>query len=129
MDTSAMTKLIAREAETSALIGWLGDHPDEPVVTSALGRVELMRTAVRDGIPGMPERARDLLDGFDTLPITERVIVLAETLGPPNLRPLDAIHLASASQIGPELTAFVAYDHRLLDGCRAVGYPTASPST
>jgi hypothetical protein len=40
---------------------------------------------------------------------------------------LDAIHLAAAAQIKRELTAFVTYDYRLLDGCREVGLATASP--
>jgi predicted nucleic acid-binding protein len=64
---------------------------------------------------------------LDILPLTEAVITLAETIGPATLRSLDAIHLAAAAQIRRELTAFVTYDHRLLDGCRDVGLATASP--
>lgn len=127
LDTSAMVKLVVHEAETSVLVGWLRERPDEPVVTSALGRVELMRAAARDGSPGVRERARDLLDGLDILPLTDAVIALAESIGPPSLRSLDAIHLASAGQIRKELTAVVAYDQRLIEGCLALGYPTSSP--
>lgn len=129
IDTSAMTKLLVAEAESPALIDWIGERGDEPFVTSALGRVELMRTAARDGSPGIVERALHLLDGLDILPITGNVIAVAETIGPATLRSLDAIHLASAAQIRSELTAFVAYDARLLAGCQAIDIPTAAPTT
>jgi len=129
MDTSALTKLLIAEPETPALQAWLATRSGEGdyAATSALGRVELMRVVARYGEPGQSERARYLLDGLDVLPLTEPVIALAETIGPPTLRSLDAIHLAAAAQIEQELTAFVTYDHRLLDGCRDVGLATASP--
>jgi hypothetical protein len=129
MDTSALTKLLITEPETPELRTWLTTQSgqDEYAATSALGRVELMRAVARYGEPGQAERARYLLDGLDILPLTEPVIALAETVGPPTLRSLDAIHLAAAVQIKRELTAFVTYDHRLLDGCREVGLATASP--
>lgn len=129
IDTSALTKLLIAERETPELQAWLATQSDrgEFAATSALGRVELMRVVARYGEPGQSERARYLLDGLDILPLTEPVIALAETVGPPTLRSLDAIHLASAAQIEQELTAFVTYDHRLLEGCREVGLATASP--
>jgi len=129
LETSALTKLLVAEPETPELRKWLATQTDkgEYTVTSALSRVELMRVVARYGQPGQAERARYLLDGLDILPITEPVIVLAETIGPAALRCLDAIHLAAAAQIQQELRAFVTYDHRLVDGCREVGLPTASP--
>ncbi|MCV7076141.1 MULTISPECIES: type II toxin-antitoxin system VapC family toxin [Mycobacterium] len=129
LDTSALTKLLIAEPETPELQNWLTTQngQGEYGVTSALGRVELMRVVARYGQPGHAERARYLLDGLDIVPLAEPVIALAETIGPVSLRSLDAIHLAAASQIKRELRAFVTYDHRLLDGCRAVGLATASP--
>ena len=131
LDTSALTKLLVAESETAELRTWLGERVSvgEHAATSAIGRVELMRVVVRYGEPGQVDRARYLLDGLDVLPLTERVITLAETIGPSALRPLDAIHLAAAAQIEQELSAFVTYDRRLLDGCRDVGFPTASPGS
>jgi uncharacterized protein len=129
MDTSALTKLLIAEPETLELRTWLIAQrgTGEYVATSAIGRIELMRVVARYGESGQSERARYLLDGLDILPLTEQVLALAETVGPPSLRALDAIHLAAAAQIKRELTAFVTYDHRLLDGCRAVGFTAASP--
>jgi predicted nucleic acid-binding protein len=129
LDTSALTKLLIAEPETPELQAWLATQSGqgEHSMTSALGRVELMRVVVRYGEPGQAERARYLLDGLDILPLAEPVIAQAETIGPATLRSLDAIHLAAAAQIKRDLTAFVTYDHRLLDGCREVGLATASP--
>jgi predicted nucleic acid-binding protein len=129
MDTSALTKLLITEPETHELRAWLTAQSGlgEYAATSAIGRVELMRVVARYGEPGQAERAGYLLDGLDILPLTEPVVALAETIGPAALRSLDAVHLAAAAHMKQELTAFVTYDHRLLDGCREVGLPTASP--
>ena len=129
MDTSALTKLLIAEPETPELRNWLTSQIDagDSAATSALGRVELMRTVARYGEAGQADRARYLLDGLDILPLTEPMMSLAESIGPATLRSLDAIHLAAAAYFEQELTAFVTYDRRLLDGCRDIGLTTASP--
>ena len=129
MDTSALTKLLIAEPETPELRTWLAAQIDqgESAATSALGRVELMRTVARYGDTGQADRARYLLDGLDILPLTEPIMTLAESLGPATLRSLDAIHLAAAAYFEQELTAVVTYDHRLMNGCRDIGIATASP--
>lgn len=129
LDTSALTKLLVAEAETAELRSWLlaQTRQDSYMVTSALSRVELLRAIARQDDPGLADRARFLLDGLDMLPVTDAVIAAAESIGPAGLRSLDAIHLASAAQIESELTSFVTYDHRLLEGCRDVGFETQSP--
>lgn len=119
-------KLIVREAETPALTDWLAQNNASPHVTSVLGRIELMRAATRDGRTQTVERARGLLNGIPQVAISNDVVRLAESIGSPSLRSLDAIHLASAAQI--PLTAFVAYDQRLLEGARALGYPVSNPA-
>ncbi|MCX6486637.1 MAG: type II toxin-antitoxin system VapC family toxin [Mycobacterium sp.] len=129
MDTSALTKLLIAEPETPELRNWLTSQIDQgdSAATSALGRVELMRTIARYGDISQADRARYLLDGLDILPLTEPMMSLAESIGPATLRSLDAIHLAAAAYFDQELTAFVTYDHRLLNGCRDIGLTTASP--
>jgi hypothetical protein len=42
-------KLVRLEDETAALREWLSLRPEEPVVTSELGRVEVLRAARRVG--------------------------------------------------------------------------------
>jgi hypothetical protein len=49
-------------------------------------------------------------------------------LPPRRLGTADAIHLASALAIRRDLSAFVAYDKRLLDAAAEAGLPTASPA-
>ena len=129
MDTSALTKLLIAEPETPELRNWLTSQIDQgdSAATSALGRVELMRTVARYGDISQADRARYLLDGLDILPLTEPMMSLAESIGPATLRSLDTIHLAAAAYFDQELTAFVTYDHRLLNGCRDIGLTTASP--
>ncbi len=46
--------------------------------------------------------------------LTDEVLGRAASIRPRALRSIDAIHLASALSIRRELTAFVAYDKRLL---------------
>jgi predicted nucleic acid-binding protein len=51
----------------------------------------------------------------------------AAALAEPNLRTLDAIHVATALGIGADLQAFVTYDQRLLQTAEELGLPVASP--
>lgn len=128
MDTSALVKLIVQEAESADLRQWLADAEDRDHLTSALGRIELMRTARRSGDAEIVANAQRILSQhLDILAVTDEVIEMAETIGPDSLRSLDAIHLASAAQLGDALTAVVAYDNRLIEGCRNLDYPVQSP--
>jgi predicted nucleic acid-binding protein len=44
------------------------------------------------------------------------------------MRSLDAIHLAAAALIAPELTAMVTYDKRMAEGAALFGFPVVSPA-
>jgi uncharacterized protein len=69
-----------------------------------------------------------VLDLIDLVEIDATVRVLAQSLRPPTVRSLDAIHLATALHIGGQLTAFVTYDKRLADAANAVGLNVQMPS-
>ena len=45
----------------------------------------------------------------------------------PQLRSLDAIHLATAVGLGDDLGMLFTYDTRLADAARALGIPVAGP--
>jgi len=47
--------------------------------------------------------------------------------GGPDLRSLDAIHIASAIRLGPELAGFVTYDARQASAARALNLDVLSP--
>ncbi|MHB8295641.1 MAG: PIN domain-containing protein [Acidimicrobiales bacterium] len=126
LDSSALMKLIREEKETAALREWLIPQPELPVVTSELGRLEVLRAAPRAGDEVLTE-ARVMIGDVDLVPLDRGVQDLACEIGDPPLRTLDALHLASALLLRDDLTAFVAYDHRLMSAARAAELPTTAP--
>ncbi|QZY47773.1 type II toxin-antitoxin system VapC family toxin [Mycolicibacterium austroafricanum] len=127
LDTSAMVKLVVAEPESEELIDWLNERlTHAPIVTSIIGRVELHRAALRAGAEAMAA-AREVLDGVDTLVLTEPIAALAGTMVPAELRTLDALHLATAEIHREGLTAICAYDRRLVDAARARKLPVVAP--
>lgn len=62
------------------------------------------------------------------VPLDRAVQDLACDIGGPMLRSLAALHLASAVLLRDELTAFVAYDHRLLAAAKNAGLFATAPS-
>lgn len=126
LDTSALLKLLYREDETPALLAWLDERADRALLTSVIGRLEVVRSVGRLGEVD-PERVGDLLDGLDLVEMTPRVLSRAETIGDGRLRTLDAIHLASATEVADDLSALVCYDRRLFAAATASGLPTIAP--
>ncbi len=125
LDSSAIVKLVVRETESTALRRFLRTHPVR--VSSALARIEVLR-AVRGHGEAARERARDVLKRLVLLAIDDRVIEQAAGLDGRVLRSLDAIHGASALQLGDEIVALVTYDERMQDAARAMGIPMESPA-
>lgn len=126
LDSSALLKLVRREEETLALSEWLDLHSEQPVVSSELGRVEVIRAARRLGGQVLVE-ARAVVDDLDLVSLDRGVQDVACDIGDPRLRTLDAVHLASALLLGEGLTAFIAYDHRLAGAARAAGLAVVTP--
>lgn len=123
LDTSAVTKLIVAEPETDALLAWLESRAS---VLSDLHRTELRRSAARRGARAVG-RADSLLRSRQVVRIDPDVFDTAGHVGPPSLRSLDALHIAAAQTLGPDLAGIVAYDHRLLAAASAAGIEVASP--
>jgi predicted nucleic acid-binding protein len=126
LDSSALMKLVRQEEETEALRSWLTQRPEQPMVTSELGRVEVLRAARRIDGRALAE-ARAVLGDVDLVPLRGAVLDLASDIGQPLVRTLDALHLASAILLSNELTAFVSYDHRLAAAAEAAGLCVATP--
>lgn len=123
LDSSALVKLVAIEAETAALRRELSHRPHR--VASLLATVEVTRTARRLG-GHAPALAPRILAGLRLLAI-EPILPLATQIGGTTLRSLDAIHLATAASIAPERGALITYDQRMLNEGRAEGLPVLSP--
>lgn len=124
LDSSALVKLVVREAESIALKEWLATQPAVPRVSSALVRAEVPRAVVAGGDIAT-FKARMVLDDLAQIPLTPGLLDEAGGLAAP-LRSLDAIHLVSALRIS-SLQSFVAYDKRLLSAAQDVGLPIVAP--
>lgn len=125
VDTSAAAKLVVKEPETAALRRWLRSHDE--LVSSDLTRTELLRVT-RLHAPERVTAARAVLDALHLLVITTDVCERAAMLEPRQLRSLDAVHLASAQQLGDDLDGIVTYDQRLADAAGHLAIPVVSPS-
>ncbi|MGY1679797.1 type II toxin-antitoxin system VapC family toxin [Geodermatophilus sp. SYSU D01176] len=126
-DSSALTKLVVREPETAPLHAWLEARAEAMWSASSLTRVEVVRAVARSRATAVPS-ARRLLAGMDLVPITPDLLDAAADLGPPSLRSLDALHLATALSLGSALDAFVVYDERLARAATDAGLPVVAPS-
>ena len=124
LDASALVKLVVAEPESEALARWLG--PEPRIASSEVAISELVR-AVRlaDARAEVADRARRRLEETTLVELSRNLLERAATVGPPRLRTLDAIHLATALAIEPD--ELVAYDRRLLDAAAEAGLTVASP--
>jgi hypothetical protein len=127
LDSSALVKLALTEPESAALISYLSERQDQALVSSALHRTEVLR-AIWQAEPGALTRGVRLVRRIGRVSLTSEVLDNAATLPPQRLGTADAIHLASALAVRRDLSAFVAYDKRLLDAAAEAGLPTASPA-
>lgn len=127
LDTSALVKLVIEETESGALEHWMLLQ-QETVTTSVIGRVELLRVCRRIAAESVAP-AELLLADLPVIPLAGWLVDVAETIGPPGLRTLDALHLAAAFSLSDVLTAFVTYDKRLRDAAVLIGLPVMTPGT
>ena len=111
LDSSAVVKLVVAEPETPALLEFLAGWPHR--VSSALAGVEVLRAVKRSGAgPAVRRRARRVLARVALIRIDDPVLAAAARVAPPELRTLDAIHLATARSLDG-LAGIVTYDARL----------------
>ena len=127
LDSSAIVKLVQREAESSALRRYLRRHGESARVTSALARVEVVR-AVSPGGAAAIAHARRQLSTLYQVALDREILDAAANLVPEaRLRSLDAVHLASAQVLGADLQAIVTYDQRMADAADAIGMAVSAP--
>ncbi len=125
VDSSAIVKLAVREPESTALRTHLRRR--RPLVSSALARTEVVRALSPLGGQAV-RRGLDVLSTLDLVRINDRALTVAGDLPPPELRSLDAIHLATAQQFDAELHHVVTYDDRMAAAARALGMRVTAPS-
>jgi predicted nucleic acid-binding protein len=125
LDSSAIVKLVVEEPQSTALRRHLRRRT--PLVSSALARTEVLRALLLEGNVALA-RARETLGRIEMIRVNDRILNAACILAPPDLRSLDAIHLASAQELGRDLGDLVTYDARMLAAARHLGLNTASPA-
>lgn len=126
VETSAVLKLVREEEHTEPLREWWGAHDADGLWSSDLLDVECMRTAHRHGGTYLGA----LVAALRTIPqigLDRRVCERAAVIGPPALRSLDALHLAAAQELEPQLDGIVTYDERLAEAARHHGIPVVAP--
>jgi uncharacterized protein len=125
LDSSAIVKLAVAEAHSAALRGYLRRR--RPLVASALARTEVGRALAPLGGRAVA-RGADVLARIDLIRVSDRLLDLAAGLPPPQLRSLDAIHLATAQHLGATLDRVVTYDARTASAARSLGLRVTSPA-
>ncbi len=121
-DASAIIKLGHVEPESHALIDYITGE-QLWAGTSVVADVE-----VRQSLRRLQDRGADTQEhvrGFFLVELTRDIRDAAVELGT-TLRTLDAIHLATALSIDPDLD-FITYDDRLAAAARAEGLRVVTP--
>ncbi len=131
LDTSALVKLLVREAESEAieveLLRW------SKLATSLVTNVELPRAVSR----AREERPNSVVDGSlvlrgilastTTIRLDESIVGEAREVRPSSVGALDAIHVASALSLGDDLVAVATYDGRMQEALALVNVEVLAP--
>ena len=129
-DASALVKLVRDEPESGALRAFLAgaDLVSSELVLTEVPRA-IWRAVDRDprlNVEQLTTRAGEIIDALGLLPLDRPVLLAAGALAEPALRALDAIHIASATDLLP-LDGFVTYDERQAAAARLAGLRTVAP--
>ncbi|MGI8826384.1 MAG: type II toxin-antitoxin system VapC family toxin [Chloroflexota bacterium] len=131
VDSSALLKRVFDERGSDALRSTMDAyaHDGSVLVSSSLAWIEVSR-ALRARLAGSDDTVVEkwsvtALSGILERPINADIVALARRLGPPILRTLDAIHMASA--LLTDVGVMIVYDLRLLDAARHHGLTSVSP--
>ncbi|MGI8421001.1 MAG: type II toxin-antitoxin system VapC family toxin [Gaiellaceae bacterium] len=119
VDSSALTKLVVDEPESAAARAHFAAFAG-PLATSSTEGLEGRRAGlVATHEPGSVAEVARSLRGYRLVAVDEGVIERAASLAGPALRSLDAIHVASAVEIGA--ATIVTYDRRQAEAALALG--------
>jgi predicted nucleic acid-binding protein len=124
LDTSALGRVLLGEPDAAAILRDLSEF-DQHISSRLLG-VELRRLGLRYQCLA---DADQLLAGVALIPVDEATLVAAETVPPPTVATLDAIHLVAALRLAESglLAAVMTYDARFAAGAREHGLRVRAP--
>jgi uncharacterized protein len=124
LDASALVAIVVKRPHAEAVRRFLDTHAAAETCTNTIGFVETVRTCNRIG--DFPNLLNRLRYAHYELEVSRQVSEAAVHV-PGALRTLDALHVASAEQLGAELIALVTYDKRMAEVARSAGLPVAMP--
>lgn len=124
LDSSAIVKTVVEEPESRALGRFLRRF--EILASAELARAEVLR-ALRRVEPAAVTRVFQTFETLVLLEVDQPLLDAAGFLDPLELRTLDAIHLAAARMLSPQLDALVTYDARMAAAGRLLGLPIEGP--
>jgi predicted nucleic acid-binding protein len=125
LDTSVLGRILLNEPDTPTIRRELGHF--ERHISSGLLSVELHRLGLRENMLAF---VSELLSGKVLIPVDTEILTAAETIAPPTVATLDAIHLATAVSLSNagKLDALMTYDKQLATGAREHGIEVLAPS-
>jgi uncharacterized protein len=124
LDSSALVKLAVEERESTALQAALSDG--RRVVASELAIIEVAR-AVGLAHDAAEAHARwlEVRENVTLLTIDAGLLDTAAGIASRRVRSLDAIHLASALRVEPDV--LITYDGRMAEAARELAIPVEQP--
>jgi predicted nucleic acid-binding protein len=72
-------------------------------------------------------RGHAVLQRIDLVRVNDRILTAAGRLRPPEVRSLDAIHLATADELRDALSELITYDDRMASAAKHLGYRIVQP--
>ncbi len=115
LDTSAFLKLLTTEDESAAMRTWFSSL--DSVWFCQLLLTEALRVGSRLGTDAAV--IEDALEAVSLVLPNVTTFFVAGQLSLASLRSLDALHLATAIEIGDDLEGMVSYDERLSEAAKA----------
>lgn len=125
LDSSALTKLLIPEVESSALEAEILDK--DGLVSSRLSTAECGRALRRAGRQAEGDVVDGVFGAFFLIDVSTDVLAGAARLEPPRLRALDAVHVSTALSLADPSLTFITYDLRMADAARAHGLTVVQP--
>jgi predicted nucleic acid-binding protein len=125
LDSSALAKLVLPAPESAALRRDL--EACEQLVSSRLGAAELRRACARTPYRDIGKHVNAVVARLLLVDVSAAILETAGRVEPVQLRTLDAIHLATALSLGPEVVELITYDTRLARAARQHGLTVRAP--
>jgi uncharacterized protein len=121
VDTSALLKRIFIEDESPQVRAILHarNASGDLIASSELTWIEVARAMLRAGVSDIGGALSAACAGIGLHRLSPIVMDRARTIGPANLRSLDAIHLSAAISLGA--AEILTFDRRLAEAAESVG--------